>query len=337
MRCDAQTLRCVPGVPLDASGGADATHPIQPDSMPDSSDVGVGDVPPRDDGLAGDAPEDVPDVTPDVQMCSGSIGCSCSLSTDCTTGVCAGGDTLTPALLKALGNNIVSVCTQPCCTSSDCPDGAVCFGTGGGGNYCVPPKWIGRTSGVGGSQGGAACSGGADCKSGLCNMGTCADTCCSTAQQGSECAAGTFCRFAQFPGNSFDTHVIAWCGPTIGTMASGTSCAVDISCQSGKCNAARCQAVCRSSSDCGSGFACSYGLAPTLPTNKDIIDGCMQPTGNIPPGANCSSNSDCTSAFCDGMHCTNTCATDSDCKTGMRCRPVLVQVQGLYSVLACES
>jgi hypothetical protein len=169
-------------------------------------------------------------------------------------------------------------------------------------------------------------------------MGTCADMCCSTAQEAAECAMGTHCRFAQFPGNGFDTHVTAWCGGEIGNTASGMSCAVDLACQSGKCNVPRCQPACRNASDCGTGMACSYGLAPTLPTNKDIILGCMNSTGPTLNGGNCTSNSDCQSAFCDdNMHCTDACATDSDCKMGMHCRPVLVQVQGLYSVLACES
>ena len=47
-------------------------------------------------------------------------------------------------------------------------------------------------------------------------------------------------------------------------------------------------------------------------------------------------NADCLSAFCDGSKCTDVCATDADCKGGLHCRPVQVQVSGSYSVLCCE-
>jgi hypothetical protein len=306
--------------------------------MPDSSDVMVGDAPPRDG--AGDVPEvNVPDGTPDgpTTMCHGDIGCGCMGATDCNTGICADQLTLTAALFAVVG---VNVCTLPCCTSTDCPSGTVCFGTGRGGNYCVLPKWIGRNGGVGGGQGGSSCSGPADCRSGVCSMAKCADTCCSTAQETMECASGTVCRFAQFPGNGFDTHETAWCGPNNGGSAGGTACVADRNCLSGKCNVL-CEAVCRTSAECGANLACSYGLAPTtLPANQDIIEACMATTGNTPNGGNCTSNADCQSAFCDGSmpmhHCTDACATDADCKAGMHCRPEFVTVQGSYSVLACE-
>lgn len=342
MRCDPQTLRCLKAPGLDASGNVDATPAAQADSMPDSSDVAVGDGPERDGAVEDVTEANLSDVPSDVGMCAGDIGCGCKGASDCTTGICAQELTLTTDLYAVLG---MAVCTKPCCTSGDCPNGTVCFGTGGGGNYCVLPKWIGRNSGLGGGQGGASCSAPADCRSGVCSMSKCADTCCSSASapQAAECASGTVCRFAQFPGNGFDTHETAWCGPAIGTTAGGMTCVVDNTCQSGKCNVGRCEAVCRNSTDCGTGLACSYGLAPTtLPTNKDIILGCMQ-AGPTPNGSNCTSNSDCQSAFCEitstssaNGTCADACATDADCKTGMRCQPVQVLVQGSYSVLACQ-
>lgn len=335
MRCDAQTLRCVQEPP-DAMGDADATSALLRDSTPDALDVMVAEVS-EGDGPA-DAPEvNAPDGTPDAQMCGGDVGCGCMRSMDCNTLICAQELTLTAALSAVVG---MPICTKPCCTSGDCPGGTVCFGTGGGGNYCVLPKWIGRNNGLGTGQGGASCSGPADCRSGVCNMGACADTCCSNSPP-AQCSSGTVCRFAQFPGKGFDTHEVAWCGPAIGNIANGTICAVDNTCQSGKCNV-RCEAVCRNSSECGTGLACSYGFAPTLPTNKDIIEGCMQ-VGPTPDGSNCTSNSDCQSAFCETSStstgsgtCADACATDADCKAGMHCQPVQVQVQGNYSVLACE-
>jgi hypothetical protein len=248
--------------------------------------------------------------------------------------ICADKFTQTPALFGVVG---MPFCTQPCCTSADCTADTVCFATGGGPNYCVLPKWLGRASGLGTGQGGAACSSSADCRSGLCNTTTCADTCCSTAQQASECASGTFCRFAAFPGTGFDTHETAWCGAKIGNLAGGAFCAADNLCQSGKCGVGQCEAVCRTSSDCGGSQACSYGAAPTLPMNTDIVAACVNATGTTPNGGNCTANNDCQSAFCDGAHCTEACVTDADCKSGMHCLPVILKVQGSYSVLACES
>jgi len=332
-RCDAQTLRCLPAATaLDASGDEDARPTPPLDSTPDSPDVLVADARERD-GPIGDGPDvTVPDATPDGG-CRG-VTCRCSGANDCDSMICADQLTQTTALYTAVGS--MNFCTQPCCTSADCPGSTVCFGTGGGGNYCVLPKWIGRTGGLGTGQGGSACTGGAECRSGLCTGSACADTCCSTAQEASECASGTVCRFAAFPGNGFDSHETAWCGPAIGTLSGGTICSFDTACQSGKCGG-RCEVACRSSMDCGTGLACSYGLAPTLPTNKDIVEACMTATGSTANGGNCSANNDCQSAFCDGSHCTDACVTDGDCKPGLHCRPVVVQVQGSYSVLACES
>jgi hypothetical protein len=335
MRCDAQTLRCGPPAPtaLDAAGDEDGPQAPSLDSGPDSGDVTVGDARERD-APTGDGPDvNVPDANPDAPTCRG-VTCSCSRQGDCDSMICADSFTQTPALYAVVG---MSFCTQPCCTSADCTANTVCFATGGGANYCVLPKWIGRGGGLGTGLGGATCTGGADCRSGLCNMGTCADTCCSTAQEATECASGTVCRFAAFPGSGFDTHETAWCGAKIGNLAGGAICAVDSICQSGKCGVGQCEAVCRTTSDCGGTLACSYGAAPAVPTNKDIVAGCVTATGTTANGGNCTANSDCQSAFCDGAHCTDACVTDADCKSGMHCRPVVVQVQGSYSVLACES
>ncbi len=171
----------------------------------------------------------------DVPATCRGITCGCSRPADCDSGVCADTLTATTALSNALSG--MNFCTQPCCSSTDCPGNTVCFGTGGGGNYCVAPNWIGRAADQGTAVGGTPCTGNTECRSGLCNMTTmqCADTCCSTAQQSAECSAGTVCRYAAFPGAGFDTHETAWCGAAVGNTAAGSPCAVDASCQSGKC------------------------------------------------------------------------------------------------------
>ncbi|HTB73277.1 MAG TPA: hypothetical protein VK762_08525 [Polyangiaceae bacterium] len=338
LRCDPQTLRCAKeATGADAADGEDAPLAMTPDSGPDSPNAVSTDAPTE---AAPGTPDATPlDATPDVQNTCRGITCGCSGNGSCDSGVCVGPVTLPSALYSAIG---YSLCSQPCCTSADCPGATVCFGTGGGGNYCLEPHWIGRSAVLGAGQGGATCAADSDCRSGLCAMsggtGACADTCCSTAQEASECASGTVCRFAAFPGHDLDTHETAWCGAAIGSMSGGTICGVDTTCQSGKC-AARCEAVCRNTADCGGGgLACSYGLGPTLPSNKDIVLGCVIVTGTTANGGMCTGNSDCQSAFCDNsMHCTDACVTDADCKSGLHCKPVVVQVQGNYSVLACES
>ena len=338
--CDSQTLQCAEGSADDASTRGDATSAPPGDAAPEAS-ASLGDGPISPDSTAGDAADgSLADATPDAASNCRGITCSCSRPSDCDSGICAGQVTETSPLYTAVG----AFCTLSCCTSADCPASMVCFGTGGGGDYCVMPAWIGRGTTVGSGEGGAACEGDGDCRSGLCVTNQCADTCCSMTQESAECVSGTVCRFAAFPGESFDTHETAWCGAPIGSSTGVQPCAVDGSCQSGKCGVSlRCEAACRTSADCSGGYACSYGLAPTtLPANHDIVAGCVPVTGTTPNGSgsanSCTSNSDCLSAFCDDTgHCTNVCVSDADCTAGMHCVPVDVQVEGNYSVLCCKS
>ncbi len=334
LRCDTETLQCDPEVATqDAADDADGTSIPPADSAADAPGTPGTDAP-TGDALVSDAADASMDVLDAPAGCRG-VTCSCVHNPDCDSGICAGELTETTPLSTAIG----SFCTQACCSSADCPPSTVCFGTGGGGSYCVSPGWIGRQTELGGGVGGATCSGDGACRSGLCVNGTCADTCCSNSPQSVTCATGTVCRYSTFPGKTFDTHETAWCGAAIGNSAAGAPCAVDATCQSGKCGLTRCEAVCRTSTDCsGTGQQCSYGLAPTtLPSNTDIVAGCMSGAGVSANGIACMANGDCQSDFCDGNRlCTDVCATDADCKGGLHCRPVIVNVQGNYSVLGCE-
>jgi hypothetical protein len=270
------------------------------------------------------------------------IGCSCYSQSSCDSGICADSLTLTQDFLTANQNSFT--CTQPCCTSVDCPLGTVCFGTGHGGSYCVLPALLGRTRDLGNGIGGALCSGDSDCRSGICT-GTppqCADTCCSSGVQGSECAFGTMCRFAPFPGKTFDVHATGWCGGAIGGGPIGQFCGTDAACQTGKCSAlARCLAVCRTTSDCPVGQSCTYQGGPTPPTTGDIVPTCNPTvTGGMADGMPCNASSDCLSAFCAPTKvCTDICFANSDCKNAWRCAPLQVQVtisSGSYSILSCQ-
>jgi hypothetical protein len=73
----------------------------------------------------------------DLQMTPGSIGASCKMSTDCTTGT-------TPTcwasnVLSDSGNlpTAGGYCTSPCTTDTDCKGQGFCLDVGGGAKYCL--------------------------------------------------------------------------------------------------------------------------------------------------------------------------------------------------------
>jgi len=279
--------------------------------------------------------------------CGGGVGCACSGSASCTSHVCGDQESVTSGLYSAAGN--ANFCTQPCCTSSDCPTGTVCFPTAAGGNYCVLPQWVGLTQGIGGGTGGASCGTGRDCRSGLCQSSHCVDTCCSE-QTGGQCSGSSVCTFSAFPGMGIDTHYTANCGTSGGSGTNGHSCSVNGDCESQICAADTmfgnqyCHAPCRSAADCATGScgggpcACEYVLANG---NADLVAACFSSSGNTAEGDSCSTTNDtCATGFCDpnSMKCTSVCFTNADCTTsGWTCRPEQVTVSGggSYSVLAC--
>jgi hypothetical protein len=292
------------------------------------ADAGTGPGPGPDSGAPPDGPPG----------CHG-VGCICSGPSDCTSGICSDQLTITPELYAAA--NKTNFCTRPCCTSSDCEIGSVCFASGAGGSYCVLPGWLGRLSDVGTAIGGTACDGDGACRSGLCANGTCADTCCSVAPSGTACAPGTVCRYGAFPGIAFDVHDAAHCAPPAGMVANGAVCQAASDCQSGLCVGllpSRCRDACRSSTDCGAGHICGYALVSSG-SSSDVVAGCENSQGSAAEGASCQSNGDCQTGFCGASHqCTDVCFADTDCTyTGWRCRPETVQFGGSYSVLCCGS
>src|SRR5450432_1731613 len=96
-----------------------------PSSGTDGDHQGAGDARPLDAGEGGSG---------EGGTCSG-VGCRCSGAADCANGFCAGELTVTHALFVAAGS--ANFCSQPCCSSADCPAATVCFASGAGGNYCV--------------------------------------------------------------------------------------------------------------------------------------------------------------------------------------------------------
>jgi hypothetical protein len=320
--CDSQTLKCTP------IGGSTGDDGQSPDASTAGGDAGVSSG--SDATNEANARSDGPDGTGQAQSEAGStpdgstscrgVGCSCTGGAACDSNICAASQTVTNDVTQADMGNFF--CTQPCCTSADCPGSSVCFATGAGGNYCVLPAWLGRTTPtLGVRAGGAACTSNKDCRSGLCASSMCADTCCSLANAAAECATGTTCRFGTFPGLSFDTHAAAFCGPV-------TACTGGF----------QCNHPCRSTAECGAGQACYY-LPANLP-NKDINAACTTGDGPGVEGSKCSTDFQCASNFCDTttMECSDVCFADTDCTVdGWHCRPATVVLAsgGSDSVLTC--
>jgi hypothetical protein len=340
-RCDTRLLTCVAATTGAGDDGSTDDGAVPGDATLDTSlaedatsEATLPDAHVADASLP-ETGDQTPDASPDVSRPCRGLTCDCSGPSACDSGICGGELTVTTALYNA--NRSMNFCTQPCCSSADCPGTTVCFGTGVGGSYCVAPGLLGRSGALGEGTGGSTCQTGQDCRSGLCANGACADTCCSSQQPSNACAIGSVCRFAPFPGSGFDVHDTPWCGPPVGTVVNNNPCAVglDGTCQSGKCGTGRCEAVCRSTADCPTGQSCSYGLAPNA---KDIIAGCTSTSGAGADGVACSINADCQSNFCDGTHCIDVCFSDADCKSPWHCAPQQVTVQfggGSYSILSC--
>jgi hypothetical protein len=339
MRCDPATLRCKAFV--DAAV-VDARRPDSSPAHPDANTDARGDAP-------GDAPEDavgesLADGQPESTMACRGLACDCAGASFCDSGVCGTESEVTTPVFSA--NNSSNFCTQPCCRSEDCSPSTVCFAAGTGGNYCVPPAWLGRSTILGTGIGGAKCTGSSGCRSGVCSSGACADTCCSSADKSGQCATGTICRYSTFPGNGTDTHYTAWCSPQgAGTIAGGSNCPIDGACVSNRCTATICEAACRNSADCGNGLACSYTPGPL--NSKDFAAGCVYANGQRAEGGACTNNNDCVTDFCDlnpstpSMgRCSDVCFADSDCTVpGWRCRPARYQYSTgvtLY-ILSCGS
>ncbi|HEY4015906.1 MAG TPA: hypothetical protein VGM06_21365 [Polyangiaceae bacterium] len=244
-------------------------------------------------------------ASPDAGSPCSTTGCRCTTTANCPTINGAGlscvdraavtddiWNVWTDSGVGAGDGTGAGLCVQPCCTSSDCGSdggvggGFVCFGTGAGGNYCVPPEWLPGRSAIGTSGGGAACTDGTDCRSGLCQSGICVDTCCSNRSQQFECATTSICRFNAFPGMGFDTHYTARCSPTPGNqqvMSGGGNCTMNSDCRSNLCvttgGSTTCRDACRNSVDCvvpttgpRNSIACQYSQPPSAGT--DIVASC---------------------------------------------------------------
>jgi hypothetical protein len=269
---------------------------------------------------------------PTTQECenppSVNPGGTCATASECNSGIC-GTTTILGSVAPSAG-----ACTEPCCVSSDCPAGLVCYAAGTGGNYCVDPSTLsGRSATVGEGAGGAACSTNSDCRSGSCEGQKCADSCCSNAG----CSNGTICGLGS--DGTFG------CMAPAGRDSGSDNCNQDSDCQDSVCLnytiTGRCAVPCCGSSTCAPidlGFAGSYTTICYELDNQyesslgnNVAPVCAYVTDNVGSGAvgaSCSSNSDCRSDLClSGEGCSDVCCTDADCAAGgdnWKCRPTTV-------------
>lgn len=277
--------------------------------------------------------------------CTGGILCACGNANDCTTAtakICATSGTVGMPIIQAAG--VSGFCTRPCCVSSDCPSGTVCYASGEGGQYCVDPTWLGRAKPTSNRSGGAACTSSSDCLSGLCVGGMCADTCCSYTESSVECP-GAKCVFGTFPGKpGIDTHFAPHCAPLSGNTQTGNPCGQNGDCQGGLCYnfggamGSDCTEPCRASSDCGTADSvCSWDVLGGSGT--DVYAACF-PLGTLGNfGASCMNDMQCGTGVCNTANCTGPCFGDGDCSgvSGWRCTPAITLTfsVGAYPVLSC--
>ncbi|MGA7121123.1 MAG: hypothetical protein WBY94_13545 [Polyangiaceae bacterium] len=348
-------------------------------SSDDTADAGSVDAGANE---AGDARVDgpawvaTPDAGIDAGPCSaGEIGCPCVVGAPSVAGTCETSTfcldrQIVAAAYPADAGASTGVCSKACCTSSDCDKGTVCYATGAGGNYCLPVSTLSDRSTAGplNGAGGQACDAGASCRSGLCALGYCADTCCSTAapvpprmpiaNPAAQCATGASCQFGTFPvePNSAD---VPHCAPAISGGNNGTPCNSNSGCKSNLCandnqQPLTCRDPCRRPEDCsGSGNmreqACEYVQLPVTGSDGGVVAACVPLTVSGPPPADggvadwgeCKTTSDCARGYCAqsvaGMVCVSVCFSDGDCVVAGECRPqTLVVGASTYSVLACK-
>jgi hypothetical protein len=272
-----------------------------------------------------DAPP--PDARPDAPEGPRDVGGRCTDNASCKAGLLCGTSTILTAAITRSG----SVCTKPCCTSADCPNGFVCYATGTGGTYCVGAEAAGRPLPRGAGAPGSACSDPASCRSGLCASGRCLDTCC----RDGDCATGSVCGRRSMDGPGGDggplvTH-IAWActAPMDGGLENGdTNCVSNAECKNNNCATVpspnrRCNPSCCSSADCSAfGGTCIYAR---VNTGGDYIKWCGSAPGASDNGTACTdtTGAECKSRYCDVAldQCAKPCCTDADCATNEACRP----------------
>lgn len=242
------------------------------------------------------------------------IGQACTATSECDSPFFCADATVVGA--NVLPASATGMCTEPCCTSSNCPTGFVCYSPGSGGHYCVDPSKVGRAA-LGSDPAGATDNVATRCRSGELANGHCVDTCCND----SDCSGGTKCAYGKM-----DTHDGMICQPSSGSGVDGDFCSQPKECRDLVCGGFVCVANCCGSNVCaGNGNACVYAKYNSSP---DVVAFCAQgQLGSGAIGSTCQTSNDCATNDCyddlvkSQLYCSDACCVDSDCGAGFACRP----------------
>ncbi|RME28245.1 MAG: hypothetical protein D6806_03210 [Deltaproteobacteria bacterium] len=234
-------------------------------------------------------------ATPDTKLdCSAppaglaGTGESCTEGAECKSGVCL-----------ELG-----LCTSPCRSASDCPDGWRC-----------DPDYT--------SIGGADAVFVNLCRPGQGSLAPCWSE--------TDCQPSETCRIAVHP-SSQDYR--GTCGITGTGADAGASCSSDSGCKVGVCTAyGTCSILCKDDSDCPAGYECkvaAYVHRSGMEIRMRVCMDIARETGQPCPGGDgdCANGLFCYNPAKDEPYCTRECTSQADCEiaTGqMQCtqEPVL--------------
>ncbi len=241
---------------------------------------------------------------------NGVLGERCEAAAECETGLCVD---------VSVQNQTHTVCTQPCCRSSDCPVGFGCRYTLGVG-LCFPSDIYppGYTFDAGAGQ---SCGAGAQaCQSGLCDLSDdrCIEICCNDADCG-----GRTCQVQLVAEGSR-----AICGLNLlGMGRTGQGCSSEFDCHSAVCvpvpggvngQPGQCADLCCTNQECGPTTRCGQVVTP----GGNIVSACVPvPPGPLPLAEPCQQDESCESGHCIERSCRAPCCRDRDCLGDQRCLP----------------
>lgn len=241
---------------------------------------------------------------------AGQLDDTCRTDSECSAPLC-----VDPASLRMADGD--HFCSEPCCATSDCPDGFVCWQPGGGFSACVSRTRLGLGDGSGAA--GTGCASDSDCASGACVGSACVEPCCDD----DGCGGGASCTVSLVDVGDDPAKLMCAEG---GLLGAGFLCGANEDCASLFCvDPGYCTAPCCTSSACGDGLVCTYASLdaagePRARLCVSAVDWGGPLHGDLPAGADCVDEYDCRSFRCEGGYCVDTCCGASDCPAGTSCR-----------------
>jgi len=183
------------------------------------------------------------DGLPVIEPGTAPLGAPCNDAADCTSGICANGESPVPFPGVAGFLQPVKVCVG-CSPEQNCTGGTIC-GVGDATSpvraqetVCVVPN---------AKQLGESCFWFNECASNQCTGGV-----CSTCKDNAQCAAGEQC------GEGWDTVFSAWvCNPNAGVRKAGEPCASHADCASSVCNGTE-RMQCEDGRECVTAAQCPF-------------------------------------------------------------------------------